>query len=83
MSYLINKVYFDRQAKELVKLTNGTDEGGVFVPTEAIALRVMGVDKKGKASIAFTYRHVDPAYLGEQTGDLAFNSALELAWGRV
>ncbi len=60
--FKINQVCFDSANKEYVKLTNGTDANGVFVPTEAIALRVVSVDK-GVPRIAYTYRKVNPSCL--------------------
>ena len=57
----INDIVWDDDAKELVKLTNGTDAGGVFVPTEAMAMRVLDINKKGRPVIGFTYRRVRAA----------------------
>lgn len=59
----VNQVCFDRAAKEIVKITNGTQEGDTFIPTEAMALRVLGVTSDRHASIGFTYRNVDPTQL--------------------
>lgn len=64
--FKINQVVYDSEAKEFVKLTNGTDAGGVFTPTEAIALRLISMNK-GKPQIAFTYRQVKPEFLKETT----------------
>lgn len=69
-----NGTYFDTSAKELVQVTNGTctldhsspegyavahNGGGCrYTPSEAIALRVVGVTHNGDPIIAFTYRRV-------------------------
>lgn len=62
--FKINQICYDSEAKEYVKLSNGTDGmgQGPFVPTEAIALRVVCVDK-GIPQVAYTYRAVNPARL--------------------
>jgi hypothetical protein len=57
----INEIVYDTENKEYVKLSNGTDQDGIFVPTEAIALRLGFSD--GKPRIAFTYRHVKASFL--------------------
>lgn len=69
--------------KEFVKISNGTDAGGTFVPTEAIALRVIDILSSGKPQIAYTYRGVDASKLSPLTritdGDhfeRAFNNAV-------
>jgi hypothetical protein len=54
----INEVVWDSHAKELVKITNGIEQDGIFFPTEAIALRVVGPNI-GKLQIAWTYRKVN------------------------
>ena len=59
----INTVCADMDMKETVKITNGIEDGGVFTPTEAIALRVVGILPNGDPKIAFTYRKVNPAAL--------------------
>ena len=87
--FKINQVCFDTYAKELVKLTNGYDEGGVFTPTEGIALRVLGMSKatKGKPTaheVWMTYRKVDPAMIEAWTHSTeGFESALAMVAGRV
>lgn len=62
-AFKIGQVVFDMENKEHVKLTNGTDAGGVFVPSEAIAIRFISFDQDSKPVLAYTYRKVNPAYL--------------------
>ena len=79
----MGSICFEHTAKELVQITNGTDKGGVFVPTEAIALRVVGY-RKLKPSIAFTYRGVLPENLSlAEGGRTAFEGALAAAGATV
>lgn len=49
----------DLESKDIIRLTNGTDAGGIFVPTEGIVLRVTGL--ASKVQIAYSYRKVDPS----------------------
>lgn len=79
--FKINQVCFDSEAKELVKISNGTDIDRIFTPTEAIAIRVFPPGKKKKPKIAFTYRQVKAEFLhplvetpGEDSFDLFLNS---------
>lgn len=72
--FAINQTVFDTANKEFVKLTNGTDANGVFVPTEAIALRVIDILKNGKVQIAFTYRKVDVSKLTTLTPATGFTT---------
>ena len=74
-------IYYDRDAKEVVKLTNGvctlahgdaeayaaahTTPGCVYAPSEAVALRVVGVTHNGDPIIAYTHRSVRPEALSE------------------
>jgi hypothetical protein len=89
MQFKINTVYFDTYAKELVKVTNGTDAEGVFIPTEGIALRVLGMNidpktKKASHEVWMTYRRVDPAMLEERAHSTEhFESALSFVSGRI
>lgn len=87
MQFHINKVYFDRSSKDLVKLTNGTDAGGVFIPTEGVVIRAVGFRTvKGKEimATAYTYKAVKPEDLSECDADEAFNGALALVTsGRI
>jgi hypothetical protein len=62
-----NQIVWDSENKEYVVITNGIPitenfkETGRITPTEAIALRVIGLDDKegGKPVLAFTYRKVN------------------------
>lgn len=62
-TFKINEVVLHLPNKEFVQITNGTDAGGVFAPTEAMALRVIGFEA-GKPIIAYTYIAVRPEQLG-------------------
>lgn len=53
----INDVVFDSENKEFVKISNGIEKDGKFVPTEAIAMRVIGLSQN-KPVIGYTYRQV-------------------------
>lgn len=33
MTFQMGQVCFDSESKDIVKITNGTDTGGVFIPT--------------------------------------------------
>lgn len=73
--FRMNQVCFDRQVKEFVRISNGkctldhsnsaayaeAHKGGecLYAPSEAIALRCVGVNSKGDPIVAFTYRRVD------------------------
>ena len=60
----INTVCLDMDAKEIVKVSNGIEqEDGTFTPTEALALRVVGVHPNGDPIVGFTYRKVRPEAL--------------------
>lgn len=61
--FKINQIVFDSENKEYVKLSNGTDAGGKFVPTEAVAVRIIGFNEENKPIVAFTYRKVNPEKL--------------------
>lgn len=66
-TFKINQIVFDEYAKDYVRISNGIshkDDGSDFVPTEAIALRVVAFDN-GKPVVAYTYRKVDPKHLRE------------------
>lgn len=84
-------ICFDRQAKELVKITNGigadASATGEFIPTEAIALRVVGYRelKRGpRPSLAWTYRKVEAKDLeAAPDGRAAFEGALACIKVRV
>jgi hypothetical protein len=67
--FRMNQICFDKEAKELVKITNGierkvSDFKNEFCPTEAIVIRVFP-PKPGskKPQIAYTYRKVNPEFL--------------------
>lgn len=62
----IGDVVFDRDAKEYVKISNGTDDGE-FVPTEARAIGFVGVTKDNLPMVAWTYRNVRSESLEEPT----------------
>lgn len=72
---------YDKDAKEIVHITNGIctlchsspeaykashTDGCLYTPSEAAALRVVGVKKSGDPIIAFTYRKVDANHLTPQ-----------------
>ena len=87
-SIKMGSVCFDKHAKELVKITNGigadASATGEFIPTEAIAIRCVGVTQKGLPSLAFTYRGVEPKNLSLAEGAReAFESAMALIKVRV
>lgn len=72
-TFKINEIVFDAENKEYVKISNGipveeNDALGInereVTPTEAIALRVVGINK-GVPSIAYTYRKVNPEKLSK------------------
>lgn len=66
----INDVCFDRENKELVMISNGIDVGGEFIPTEAVAIRYLGInDKKNKPCLAYTHRKVKKEFLEISEGD--------------
>ena len=70
----MSQTCYDKQAKEIVHITNGkctldhsspeaykvahSNNGCIFSPHEAAALRVVGTTKNGDPIIAFTYRAV-------------------------
>jgi hypothetical protein len=60
----INSFAFDSQNKEFVKVTNGIEVGTSFIPTEAIAIRVVSINI-GKPVLGFTYRRVNAEFLSE------------------
>ena len=69
----INETAYDTEAKELVKISNGTPickffQKGVS-PTEAVAIRFLTLNQ-GKPQLAFTYRKVDPKKLRKTTHTL-------------
>lgn len=86
--------YFDHDAKEVVRLSNGTcvkthkagealhaNEGGpntpcLYAPSEAVALRVVGVTSTRDPIVAFTYRAVRPEALTPVTGEARDKYAL-------
>lgn len=62
-SFKINQMCFDRQAKEMVQISNGIeDASGNLTPTEAISLRVF-IGKDGNAQIYYTHRKVSAEFL--------------------
>lgn len=68
-----NELAFDKHAKELVLISNGVDttldgKPQDFVPTEAIALRFLGLTQDGRPALAWTYRKVDAAQLDRYCG---------------
>lgn len=90
-SITMGAICYERTAKELVKITNGigadASATGQFVPTEAIALRVVGYKelKRGpRPSIAWTYRKVEAKDLElAEGGRAAFEGALACIKVRV
>ena len=84
----LGSICFDAHSKELVKITNGIgeDASGEFVPTEAIALRVVGYELKRDPvpSLAWTYRKVEAKDLMLAEGwRAAFEGALACIKTRV
>lgn len=87
----MGSICFDRAAKEIIKITNGigadASATGEFIPTEAIALRVVGYRelKRGpRPSLAWTYRKVEAKDLElAQGGRTAFEGALSCIKVRV
>ena len=87
----MGSICFDRQAKELVKITNGigadASATGEFIPTEAVALRVVGYKelKRGpRPSLAWTYRKVEAKELVlAEGGRKAFEGAMSCIKVRV
>jgi hypothetical protein len=95
--FVMGHVYYDRDAKECVILTNGTctkghnlpddprpydghmsdGTGCVYAPSEALALRVVGVTRTGDPIIGQTYRKVRPEAL-EPVSDTAANERLAI-----
>lgn len=68
LSMKINDICFDSENKEHVRISNGIEKDGVLVPTEAIAIRFIGMDN-GKPILAFTYRKVDATKLSFPSPD--------------
>ncbi len=82
--FRIGQVCFDRDAKELIKISNGTDAGGVFRPTEAIAIRVIGFSASGAATLAWTYRGVKASSLAPAEWAVEdIEKCLSVATGRI
>ena len=87
----LGSICFDAHSKELVKITNGIGEDasatGEFVPTEAIALRVVGcreLKRDPVPSLAWTYRKVEAKDLMlAEDGRAAFEGALACIKTRV
>ncbi len=76
MTFKINQVCFDSENKEFVKITNGIMPHGDFIPTEAIAIRIVSLDNT-KPVIGFTYRKVDHEKLSEGKDGGFFASILD------
>lgn len=77
-NFKINQLCFDSQNKEFVKISNGVtspDTEGKFTPTEALALRIVSINK-GKLVVAYTYRKVNPEFLTEAKDGGHFDSIL-------
>lgn len=68
MNFKINQVVKNTKNKEIIKLTNGIEKDGNFIPTEAIALRVLGLNK-GMPVIGYTYISVKPEDLAQTIAD--------------
>lgn len=66
MKFKINQICFDSENKEFVRITNGVEVSGEFVPTEALAIRFVCLNE-GKPTLAFTYRQVKSSFLSETT----------------
>lgn len=83
--FRMGQVCFDMEAKELVKISNGTDAGGVFKPTEAIAIRVIGFSSvSGAPNVAWTYRGVKASSLAlAKWGAEDFEKCLAATTGRI
>jgi hypothetical protein len=59
----------DHSSPEAFALSHQTSNGCcIYTPSEAIALRVLGVTKTGDPIVGFTYRKVDPAHLRPTNG---------------
>jgi hypothetical protein len=74
--FKINQTVYDSENKEYVKITNGIQHSGDFIPTEGIALRVLGF-REGKPIIAFTYRKVNPMFLSSCHGDAPIDTLFD------
>ena len=87
----MGSICFDRESKELVKVSNGiapdSSATGAFIPTEAIALRVVGYRELKRSpvpSLAWTYRKVEAKNLSlAEGGRAAFEGALACIKVRV
>jgi len=58
----MGSVCIESESKDIVKITNGTEIDGVFMPTEAIAVRFIGITQTNKGAyprLAYTYRKVN------------------------
>ena len=60
--FKMNMVCFDSNTKDIVQISNGKEENGEFIPTEALAYRVVGVANR-RPVVAFTYIKVIPETL--------------------
>ena len=84
--FAMNQICFCRESKDFVRLSNGTctldhttpeafaaaHKGGgcVYTPSEAVALRVVGINGNGAPIVACTYRKVRAEDLAPAAQDL-------------
>lgn len=73
MPLKINDWTYDSENKEYVRISNGYEAGNVFIPTEAVALRIVGMDN-GLPVIAYTYRKVKANCLSTTNGGEQFSA---------
>lgn len=57
-TFKMNQFILSLRTKDIIKITNGTDKDGIFVPIEGIVLRV-GSSTLNQVSICFSYIKID------------------------
>ncbi len=79
MNLKINQVAFDSENKEFVLISNGIEIGQSFIPTEAIAMRIVGWNEFAQPIIGFTYRKVNCEKLSscKHTKETFFGDTME------
>ena len=59
MEFKLYDIVCDLESKDIIKITNGFEVDGKFIPTEGMALRIAGFSKTKRGfypKIAMTYR---------------------------
>lgn len=74
-AFKMNQICFDSQNKEIVKLTNGIELNKEFIPTEALAIRVVSLNA-GKPVLGFTYRKINSEFLSDAKDGGQFETIL-------